>query len=96
MSTPQFEEDDLSTKLDDCFINAGLKTLWGLFLGTGYSFLFYKRSKWPIIAGGVIGGSLALVALQDQLNLMFKGKPDLVPEYGTPPRDTDDYHKECQ
>ncbi|CAK1552661.1 unnamed protein product [Leptosia nina] len=44
-------EEDYSAKLDKCLTDGIVKTGGGIVLGALTSVLFFKRRRWPVIAG---------------------------------------------
>ncbi|XP_045491469.1 MICOS complex subunit MIC10-like [Colias croceus] len=61
-------EDDYSAKLDLCLTDAIVKTGGGVLLGALTSVLFFKRRRWPMIAGMGMGVGLAYANCEYELN----------------------------
>ncbi|XP_045514473.1 MICOS complex subunit MIC10-like [Pieris brassicae] len=60
--------DDYSAKLDLCLTDGIVKTGGGIVLGALTSVLFFKRRRWPIIAGMGMGIGLAYANCEYELN----------------------------
>ncbi|KAI4462283.1 hypothetical protein MML48_5g00005935 [Holotrichia oblita] len=63
-----FAEDELGQRFDRCLTDTVLKFGGGLFLGTVFSFLFFKKRRWPIILGGGFGLGMAYSNCEAALN----------------------------
>ncbi|RVE54951.1 hypothetical protein evm_000318 [Chilo suppressalis] len=65
-------EDEYSAKLDMCLTDGIVKTGSGVLLGTLTSILFFRRRRWPIIAGMGVGIGLAYANCESTLSGMKK------------------------
>ncbi|XP_046735907.1 MICOS complex subunit Mic10-like [Diprion similis] len=61
-------EDEIGRKWDRCFTDAVLKLGGGVFLGSVFSLLFFRRKKWPIITGGGFGLGMAYSNCEKDIN----------------------------
>ncbi|KAG6448650.1 MICOS complex subunit MIC10-like [Manduca sexta] len=61
-------EDDYSAKLDMCLTDGIVKTGSGVLIGALTSVLFFRRRRWPIIAGMGMGIGLAYANCEFELN----------------------------
>ncbi|VVC99438.1 unnamed protein product [Leptidea sinapis] len=67
MAKAKNDIDDYSAKLDMCLTDGIVKTGGGLLLGTLSSLLFFKRRRWPIIAGIGVGIGLAYANCEHEM-----------------------------
>ncbi|CAG9783440.1 unnamed protein product [Diatraea saccharalis] len=61
-------EDEFSAKLDMCLTDGIVKTGSGVLLGALTSVLFFRRRRWPIIAGMGMGIGIAYANCEYELN----------------------------
>ncbi|XP_015605128.1 MICOS complex subunit Mic10 [Cephus cinctus] len=61
-------ENEIGRKWDRCFTDAVLKLGGGLFLGSVFSLLFFKRKRWPIITGAGFGLGMAYSNCEKDIN----------------------------
>ncbi|XP_043271391.1 MICOS complex subunit Mic10-like [Venturia canescens] len=68
-------EDEIGRKWDRCFTDAVLKMGGGIFLGSVFSLLFFRR-KWPIITGAGFGLGMAYSNCEKDINAtLIQSKP---------------------
>ncbi|XP_012269477.2 MICOS complex subunit Mic10-like [Athalia rosae] len=61
-------EDEIGRKWDRCFTDAVLKLGGGVFLGSVFSLLFFRRKRWPIITGAGFGLGMAYSNCEKDIN----------------------------
>ncbi|GJQ86851.1 hypothetical protein Trydic_g19519 [Trypoxylus dichotomus] len=68
MGNSAYVEDEIGHRFDRCLTDTALKFGGGIFLGTVFSLLFFKRRRWPIILGGGFGLGMAYSNCEAALN----------------------------
>ncbi|XP_015429745.1 PREDICTED: MICOS complex subunit Mic10-like [Dufourea novaeangliae] len=74
MAGTTWTEDEIGRIWDRCLTDTLFKLGGGAFLGGVFCLFFYRRRKWPIIAGGGIGLGMGLSNCQQDLNSMIRPK----------------------
>ncbi|XP_011262741.1 MICOS complex subunit Mic10 [Camponotus floridanus] len=68
MAGAVWAEDEIGRKWDRCFTDAILKLGGGVALGGVFSLFFFKRRRWPIIAGAGFGLGMAYSNCERDIN----------------------------
>ncbi|XP_065163248.1 MICOS complex subunit MIC10-like [Atheta coriaria] len=77
MAAPVYVEDEIGRKWDRCLTDGILKFGGGLVIGTVFSFLFFKRKRWPILLSGGFGVGMAYSNCERDLNATMLGASKL-------------------
>ncbi|KAG4079070.1 hypothetical protein HA402_001725 [Bradysia odoriphaga] len=67
-SNTNFSEDIFGRKIDRCLTDTIVKGAGGLFIGTVFSLLFFKRRAFPIVLGTGFGIGVAYRNCEQELN----------------------------